>query len=104
MAGVVALVAGIVIAIFLGGAVFGVIVLVAIKVKSEDKATMRREDRSLTLREVGAGRCSEWHSQTHRCRPPDSGFGQVTRPCVRRGQWSADGGVPSSSALARPVR
>ena len=55
MAGVVALVAGIVIAIFLGGAVFGVIVLVAIKVKSEDKATMGREDRSLTLREVAPG-------------------------------------------------
>ena len=55
MAGYVGLLAVIVIVIFAVGFLIGAILIVAIGIKAEDKATMRRGDRSLVLREQPAG-------------------------------------------------
>ncbi len=55
MAGYVGLTAAIFIVIFAVGFLIGAILIVAIGIKSEDKATMRRVDRSLVLREEPAG-------------------------------------------------
>jgi uncharacterized membrane protein YciS (DUF1049 family) len=56
MAGYVGLLAAIVIVIFAVGFLIGAILIVAIGIKTEDKATMRRIDRSLVLREQPAGK------------------------------------------------
>ena len=55
MAGYFGLTAAIFIVIFAVGFFIGAILIVAIGIKSEDKATMRRMDRSLVLREEPAG-------------------------------------------------
>jgi uncharacterized membrane protein YciS (DUF1049 family) len=55
MASYVGLLAAIVIVIFAVGFLIGAILIVAIGIKTEDKATMRRLDRSLVLREQPAG-------------------------------------------------
>ena len=55
MAGYVGLVAVIIIVIFAVGFLIGAILIVAIGIKAEDKATMRRINRNLVLREQPAG-------------------------------------------------
>ncbi len=55
MASYVGLVAVIVIVIFAVGFLIGAILIVAIGIKAEDKATMRRLNRALVLREQPAG-------------------------------------------------
>jgi hypothetical protein len=55
MASYVGLVAVIIIVIFAVGFLIGAILIVAVGIKAEDKATMRRLDRSLVLREEPAG-------------------------------------------------
>jgi hypothetical protein len=50
MAGDVALVAGVALAIFLAGALFMLLAVVAAGVRHEDRATMSRMDRQLRLR------------------------------------------------------
>jgi hypothetical protein len=49
------LVAVIIIAIFAVGFLVGAVLIVAVGIKAEDKATMRRLDRTLVLREEPAG-------------------------------------------------
>jgi hypothetical protein len=55
MAGYVGVAAVIIIVIFAIGFLIGAILIVAVGIKAEDKATMRRLDRSLVLREEPAG-------------------------------------------------
>lgn len=55
MAGYVGLVAVIIIVIFAVGFLIGAILIVAIGIKAEDKATMQRINRNLVLREQPAG-------------------------------------------------
>lgn len=55
MASYIGLLAVIIIAIFAVGFLMGAILIVAIGIRAEDKATMRRLDRSLVLREEPAG-------------------------------------------------
>jgi hypothetical protein len=55
MASYLGLVAVVFIVIFIGGALFGVCMIVAASVKAEDGATMRRDSRKLVLRDAPAG-------------------------------------------------
>jgi hypothetical protein len=55
MAGYVGVAAVIIIVIFAVGFLIGAILIVAVGIKAEDRATMRRLDRSLVLREEPAG-------------------------------------------------
>jgi hypothetical protein len=55
MASYMGLVAVVFIVIFIGGALFGVCMIVAADVKAEDGATRRRDDRALVLRDEPAG-------------------------------------------------
>lgn len=51
MAGDVAAVAGIALTAFLAGALFALMLVVAVAIRTEDRRTLRRRDRQLTLRE-----------------------------------------------------
>ena len=55
MAGYVGVVAVIIIVIFAIGFLIGAILIVAVGIKAEDRATMRRLDRSLVLRDEPVG-------------------------------------------------
>jgi hypothetical protein len=51
MAGDVAAVAGIALTAFLAGTLFALMLVVAVAIRAEDRRTLRRRDRQLTLRE-----------------------------------------------------
>ena len=79
MARDVVLVAGIVIASFLGGALFALIAIVAAGVREEDRVTMRRQDSRLPVRLSLRGRAPgnmaacvrRLNGFGHRCRSSD---------------------------------